>query len=147
MKPGCYSTTKGRNLVYCDKCTVLGKPLRNQHDFCKTNTLSFMKKHLRRLFYTSRVSDLHASPATRKATHTLYPYRFSHGDTSLFSRRFKSSLFIPPIRHSVLGRTYGTYLHYERSYAINVFFIRSFGEQRLRFDLPAKLSVFSPQSP
>ena len=51
---------------------------------------------------------------------SAYPYRFSHGDTTVFSRCFNSSLFISPIRHSVLGRTYGTYLHYERSYAINV---------------------------
>ena len=78
---------------------------------------------------------------------TRYPYRFSHGDTTVFSRRFNSSLFIPPIRNSVLGRTYGTYLLYERSYAINVFFIRSFGELGLRFDLPAKASVFSHRSP
>ena len=40
-----------------------------------------------------------------------------------------------------------TYLHYERSYLINVFFIRSFGEPRLRFGLPAKASVFSRRSP
>ena len=72
----------------------------------------------------------------------VYPYRFSHGDATVFSRLFNSSLFIPPIRHSVFGRTYGTYLHYERSYATNVF-----GEPRLRFDLPAKASVFSPRSP
>ena len=37
----------------------------------KTNTLLFTEKHLLRLFYTRRVSDLHAPPATRKATHTL----------------------------------------------------------------------------
>ena len=62
---------KRRTLLYCDQCTELGKPLQSQHDFCKTNTLLFTEKHLLRLFYTRRVSDLHASPATRKATHTL----------------------------------------------------------------------------
>ena len=51
-----------------------------------------------------------------------YPYRFSHADVTVFSRRLKSRLFVPPIRLPVLGRTYGTYLHYERSYPINVFF-------------------------
>ena len=62
---------KRQNLLYCDQCTELGKPLQSQHDFCKTNTLLFTEKHLLRLFDTRRVSDLHASPATRKATHTL----------------------------------------------------------------------------
>ena len=62
---------KRRTLLYCDQCTELGKPLQSQHDFCKTNTLLLTEKHLLRLFYTRRVSDLHASPATRKATHTL----------------------------------------------------------------------------
>ena len=98
-----------------------------------------------------RINIWNRAKVRRLLTHNLvgggsqYPYRFSHGDTSLFSRRFKSSLFIPPNRHSVLGRTYGTYLHYERSYAIIFFW--SFGEPRLRFDLPAKASVFSPRSP
>ena len=50
----------------------------------------------------------------------LYPYRFSHADTTVFSRRLKSLLFIPPIRLPVLGQTYGTYLHYERTYTTNV---------------------------
>ena len=68
----------------------------------------------------------------------------------LFSRRyvtFLTAFQIEPFHSSdpifILGRTYGTYLHYERSYAINVFFIQSFGELGLRFDLPAKASVFS----
>ena len=62
---------KNRKILSCDQCIVFGKPLLNQHDFCKTNTLSFMENHLRRLFYISRVSDLHESPAISMATHTL----------------------------------------------------------------------------
>ena len=62
---------KRRTRLYRDQCTELGKPLQNQHDFRKTNILLFTEKHLLRLFYTHRVSDLHASPATRKATHTM----------------------------------------------------------------------------
>ena len=52
----------------------------------------------------------------------VYPYRFSHADVTVFSRRLKSRLFVPPIRLPVLrvGRTYGTHLHYERTYTTNV---------------------------
>ena len=70
--------------------------------------------------------------------------------TTLFSPDLRSLRLVSPIRLSVLGRTYGTYLHYERSYSINVFFIRNIGESRLRFDLRAKTSdsrEISPQFP
>ena len=40
----------------------------------------------------------------------------------LLSRHFISHRLVPPIQLSVLGRTYGTYLHYERSYAIYFLF-------------------------
>ena len=67
--------------------------------------------------------------------------------TTLFSPDLRSHRLVSPIRLSVLGRTYGTYLHYERSYSINVFFIRSFQEPRLRFDLRAKASDSREISP
>ena len=41
--------------------------------------------------------------------------------TTLPPLDFKSHRLVPPIRQSVLGRTYGTYLHYERSLSI-IFF-------------------------
>ena len=50
-----------------------------------------------------------------------YPYWNFHAVWTVFSLQLKSRLFVPPIRLSVLGRTYGTYLHYERSYSIIVF--------------------------
>ena len=65
----------------------------------------------------------------------------------LFSPELRSHRLVSPIRLSVLGRTYGTYLHYERSYSINVFFIRRFGQPRLRFDLRAKASDSREISP
>ena len=84
----------------------------------------------------------HNPPAvadSSRSSHHRYPYRFYPGDTTDLSPRFKSHRLVPPIRHSVLGRSYGTYLHYERSYSINVF-SRRVWEPRLRFDLPAKAS-------
>ena len=61
---------------------------------------------------------------------------------------FRSSDPTPSSRSDLrYAPTLRTYLHYERSYLINVFFIRSFGEPRLRFGLPAKASVFSRRSP
>ncbi len=46
----------------------------------------------------------------------VYPYPFFLRETTKFSRRFISHRLVSPIRLLVLGRTYGTYLHYERSY-------------------------------
>ena len=80
----------------------------------------------------------------------IYPYRIFPANSPLFSPDLRSHRLVSPIRLSVLGRTYGTYLHYERSYSINVFFIRNIGESRLRFDLRAKTSdsrEISPQFP
>ena len=54
--------------------------------------------------------------------HSTYPYLFYPCDTTDLSPLFKSHRLVPPIRHSVLGRTYGMYLHYKRSYSINVFY-------------------------
>ncbi len=45
-----------------------------------------------------------------------YTYPFFPRETTKFSLRFISHRFVSLIRLLVLGRTYGTYLHYERSY-------------------------------
>ena len=74
----------------------------------------------------------------RSGRYYAYPYRIFPADLPYFSPELRSHRLVSPIRLSVLGRTYGTYLHYERSYSINVFFIRRFGQPRLRFDLRAK---------
>ena len=50
-----------------------------------------------------------------------YPYRIFPANSPLFSPDLRSHRLVSPIRISVLGRTYGTFLHYERSYSINVF--------------------------
>ena len=52
---------------------------------------------------------------------SIYPYRIFPANLPLFSPDLRSHRLVSPIRLSVLGRTYGTYLHYERSYSINVF--------------------------
>ena len=95
--------------------------------------------------------SLHEVDTLKTARYTaLYPCRIFPAKTSLFSPDLRSHWLVSPIRLSVLGLTYGTYLHYERSYSINVFFIRRFQEPRLRFDLRAKTSdslEISPQFP
>ena len=50
-----------------------------------------------------------------------YPYRIFPANLPLFSPELRSHRLVSPIRLSVLGRTYGTYLHYKRSYSTNVF--------------------------
>ena len=91
--------------------------------------------------------DSSFGPAYTSPRGPLYPDRICPANVPLFSPELRSHRLVSPIRLSVLGRTYGTYLHYERSYSINVFFIRSFQEQRLRFDLLAKASDSREISP
>jgi hypothetical protein len=51
-------------------------------------------------------------------------------ETSDFSPRFNLHRLVSPFRLLILGRTYGTYLHYERSYSMNVFLLLAGREQR-----------------
>ncbi len=51
-----------------------------------------------------------------RASNSAYPYPFFLRETTKFSPRFMSHRLVSPIRLLVLGRTYGTYLHYECSY-------------------------------
>ena len=51
-----------------------------------------------------------------------YPYRNFPRRMTLFSPDLRSHQLVSPIRLSVLGRTYDTYLHYKRPYSIIVFF-------------------------
>jgi hypothetical protein len=66
-----------------------------------------------------------------------YPYPFFPRETTKFSQRFISHRFVSPIRLLVLGRTYGTFLHYERSYA-KMFFYSGGPVPRPRRCLPPK---------
>ncbi len=50
----------------------------------------------------------------------LYPYHFFLRETSNFSLRFNLYRLVSPFWLLILGRTYGTYLHYERTYTTNV---------------------------
>ncbi len=50
----------------------------------------------------------------------LYPYPFFLRETSDFSPLFNLHLLVSPFRLLILGRTYGTYLHYARTYNTNV---------------------------
>ncbi len=70
-----------------------------------------------------------------------YPYPFFPCEKSKFSCDFAQVGFSDLA--FVLGRTYGTYLHYERSYSINVFFSEGRGP-RPRFDLPPKKVRYFP---
>ena len=58
----------------------------------------------------------HEGHTSGKEADRRYPYWNFLCDWTVFSRRLKSLLFVPPIRLSPIGQTYGTYLHYERSY-------------------------------
>ena len=77
-------------------------------------------EHLSQTADTRRLAHLSHWQAAETLSGASYPYHFYHADSPDLSRRLKSRLFIPPIRLPVLGRTYGTYLHYERTYTTNV---------------------------
>ena len=86
-------------------------------------------------------------PPSARTGEWPYPYRIFPANLPLFFPELRSHRLVSQIRLSVLGRTYGTYLHYERSYSINIFFIRRFGQPRLWFDLRAKASDSREISP
>ncbi len=54
--------------------------------------------------------------STWRIQQAQYPYPFPPHETTNFSPRFISHRFVSLILLLVLGRTYGTFLHYERSY-------------------------------
>jgi hypothetical protein len=51
-----------------------------------------------------------------------FPYQFSPRETTVFIEGFIPHWFVPPIRHSVLGRTFCTFPHYVRSYPKSFYF-------------------------
>jgi hypothetical protein len=55
-----------------------------------------------------------------RAAEFIYPYPFFLRETSDFSPRFNLHRLVSPFRLLILGQTYGTYLHYERTYTTNV---------------------------
>ena len=60
---------------------------------------------------------------------------------TLFSPDLKSHRLVSPIRLSVLGRADGTYLHYDRSYSINVFLFGGSGSRGSGLTCGQKLQI------
>ena len=98
---------------HCSFSTLMAKPTQATAAQCSCSRHNFTRKSL--LFQPLGWLGNIVLPHTDWISIPFFPR-----GTTFFPRGFKSHRFEPPIRLSVLGRTYGTFLYFERSYTTSI---------------------------